>query len=262
MGGATRHPTHRSVGGLFFFVVIGVAVTTLRLGDERETIAHFQTERSANRIVAVLGEFNAAKEVVAESKALRFNVRVPQQHVLAALSVLGKHNLLLAAQSPHVHNPPGCGLPIVPYEASRSKSARRLEKAIQQALANEPDVLDAKVSVSVPLSELKGGQSARRSKAMAIVFILPEGDEPSAASFSRFRRFIQRSHLALQEADTLVMLGYPTYPERSTVDMSVCRAASRFAKLWVWREGPSRLEVLERCLSLFGRKLSMKLMSG
>ena len=129
-----------------------IALVALLAACSQETVAHRQSEREANRMVRLLLHAGIASEKLQDldSRAQRFDVRVPYEDRLRALDILEAYNL------PQKPQPDSAKLietssSLIP---TASLNRARREVGIRGDLVNQlmrwPQVVDVFANVSVP----------------------------------------------------------------------------------------------------------------
>ncbi len=187
-------------------MLIGLALLS---GCARETIAHQQVERSANRMLVLLKAegLDAVKVKDEDSRELRFNVLVPQDQSAAALMVLEEHNLPETPRPDTAQMFESSGM-IPTTEQQRAKRVVGIEGDLVNALRKVPRVIDVQVAVSIPEDNpLRDVNEARpRPKASVIViYAADENDAPPMTS-REFQQFVQAKLPELRASEVSVQL--------------------------------------------------------
>lgn len=178
----------------------------LLAGCARETVAHRQIERTANRILVLLRESGIGARKVRDEAArdLRFDVTVGAVDAPRALAVLEAHDLPQPPQPSSRDMIEASGM--IPTEREgRMKQTVGLEGDIVNALRQVPGVTSVQAAVSVPRPDpLATRETTARAKASVLVILRPgEGPELSVEDV---QRFVQAKLPELEAADVDVVL--------------------------------------------------------
>lgn len=188
----------------------------------KETVAHQQSEREANRILVLLRAegIKAIKMKDEEARELRFNVRVPKNDVAHALFLLDVYNLPekkragLAASF-------GQGGLIPTAEHEKAKKIVGIEGDLVNTLREIPRVVNAEVAVSLPDMDplsIEPNQRVRPKASVMLVYLDDESRIPPV-SIQSVQRHVQAKLPNLKSEDVNVLL-LPSVPAKVRTDVS------------------------------------------
>lgn len=192
------------------FIAVACSVTLLGLsaGCARETVAHRQHEREANRILVLLRgsgiEAQKAKDDV--SRDLRFNVMVGARDASRALLLLEKYNL---PEEPRAGTAEsfGAGGMIPTAEQQRAKRIVGVEGDIVNSLRQIPRVVSAEAAVSIPESDpLRDDEDRPRPKASVILVYLHDGNGQPPVSEDAVQQHVQAKLPGVTSEEVNVLL--------------------------------------------------------
>jgi type III secretion system YscJ/HrcJ family lipoprotein len=178
-------------------------------GCAKETIAHLQEERAANRIKVLLLEQGIPVEKIRDEKSreLRFNVVVSEPNAGVALSILEKHNLpVTSAMGTAAIFQEGGIIPTNTQE--RAKREAGVEGDIENKLRGIPRVIYVAADVSIPEDNpLRDVNEAKpRPKAAVILGFQPDGDNRPPITSEDIQRYVQASLPELKSAEVSVLM--------------------------------------------------------
>ena len=189
--------------------VSALLVGAICSGCAKETIAHLQEERAANRIKVLLMEqgIDAEKLRDEKSRELRFNVTVKETDAASALSILEKHNLpVTSAKGTAAIFQEGGIIPTNTQE--RAKREAGVEGDIENKLRGIPRVIYVAADVSIPEDNpLRDVNEAKpRPKAAVILGFQPDGDNRPPITSEDIQRYVQAALPELKSAEVSVLM--------------------------------------------------------
>ncbi len=178
-------------------------------GCAKETIAHSQDERDANRMLVLLkGEgIDAAKVKDEGSRDLKFNVLVGASDAPGALSVLESHNLPENRQADTQQMFQESGMiPTATQERAKQEVGKTGD--IINQLRKVPGVIDVMAAVSLPEQDPLREITEERLKPKASVVILyrPNGTENPPISPDQVQKFVQARLPQIKPEEVNVLL--------------------------------------------------------
>lgn len=186
-----------------FLLLLGV------VGCARETVAHQQREREANRMLVLLRRagIEARKVKDDSSRDLRFNVVVRGSDGPAALLVLEQHNL---PEKPRTGTAEsfGAGGMIPTAEQERAKRIVGVEGDIVNSLRNVPRVISVEAAVSIPEDDPLRDETVERPrpKASVILVYLPDATGTPPVSVEEVQRHVQAKLPEVKSSEVNVLL--------------------------------------------------------
>lgn len=183
-----------------------LALSVFAAGCGRETVAHRQVEREANRVLVALraAGVNAAKVRDPDAREPRFHVTVAPADGPRALEILEAANLPRAPLPSSRDMVEAAGM--IPTEGEeRLKHVVGVEGDIVNSLRAIPGVVEVRAAVSVPRADPLL-EPDRRGRPKASVLVLHDAKAAPVVRARDVQRFVQAKLPELDAADVDVVL--------------------------------------------------------